>query len=911
MAAEVFISYSSKDRERVLAFSERLSAAGVSLWIDQAGIAGAQFYGEEIANAIDQCKILILMVTPVSVASDHVLREVYLAMDGKKELLPVFLEATTVPAALRYHLAGIHHIELYHGDEEERFRAILEALAGVGVRVAQALSGAAQAPAETSVLPEPEEERVEAPAASPVPNNLPTQLNRFIGREKEIEEVNALLESTRLLTLTGMGGSGKTRLALRIAGEWVDRYPDGVWLVELAALTTKDAALVTPTVASVVGVREEPGRPMAQTLAEFLRGKTLLLLLDNCEHLIDACARLAETLLRAAPNLRILATSREILGIAGESHWPVPSLSLPDPRRLEGRRGKVAPLVAQYEGVQLFLERARTVLPAFELKEENALAVAQVCRQLDGIPLAIELAAALVRVLKVDQIARRLDDRFRLLRGGSRTAMPRHQTLLAAIDSSYELLKEGEPALLRRLSVFAGGWPMEAAEAVCSGGEVDELEVLDLITRLVDKSLVVVDASDEGDPRYRMLETIRQYSRGKLAETGETAPFQVRHRDWFLDLAEQAEGRLRGPEQGEWLDRLEQEHDNLRLALQHSVESGASECALRLAAALWRFWHVRGYVQEGRERLAAALSAAGADAATPARSGALNGAGALAHDQGDLQQAAAFHEEALAVARECGARDCAAVALNNLGNVALDQGQYAEAAARYQEALALWRELKYKQGIAIVLNNLGSVAQDRGDYAEAASHYQESLALKRELGDEGGIASSLNNLAGVVLMQGDYEKASRLLEESLELFEKLGDLAKRAECLDTLARLAFTQGDLSRAAGLHGESLAVWNRLGNREGIAAALEGLACTRAPQRPGEAARLYGAAEALREVTGSPLSDAERTAYDSAVAAARAGVAPDEWEEAWAEGRRIALQESLDLATELLPGAPAVEA
>jgi predicted ATPase/transcriptional regulator with XRE-family HTH domain len=474
--------------------------------------------------------------------------------------------------------------------------------------------------------------------------DLPVPMTSFIGRARELAAVKQRFSSARLLTLTGPGGCGKTRLALQAAAELADKFADGVCFVELAPLG--DPRLVPQSVASALGVREEPTRPLPVTLIDTLHRRQLLLVLDNCEHLIAACAELAHILLSACPQLHVLATSREVLGVAGEMAWRVPPLASPDPQR-------PVPVehLLQYEAVQLFVERARTVQPTFTVTERNAAAVAQVCHRLDGIPLAIELAAARVKVLTVEQIAARLDDRFRLLTGGSRIALPRQQTLQAAIDWSYDLLSEPERRLWRRLSVFAGGWTLEAAEAVCAGAGLDAAEVLDRLTSLVDKSLVTVDAM-AGEARYRLLETIRQYGREKLERSGEAAVIRRQHLEWHVGLAERAEPELTGPDQAVWLEKLEAEHDNLRAALEWSqVEAQGEQIGLRVAAALWRFWLVHGHLREGRRWLEGML--AGSPEAWPAvRAKALYGAGALAEDQGDYAAARAFFAESLALRRE-------------------------------------------------------------------------------------------------------------------------------------------------------------------------------------------------------------------------------------------------------------------
>jgi predicted ATPase/class 3 adenylate cyclase/Tfp pilus assembly protein PilF len=773
-----------------------------------------------------------------------------------------------------------------------------------------------------------------------LPNNLPVQLTSFIGREREMADVKRSLATTRLLTLTGPGGTGKTRLALQVAADLLGEYPDGVWLVELAALV--EPALVPQAVASALGVREEPGRTLTETLADSLRPKQLLLVLDNCEHLVAASATLAHALLRACPQLQFLTTSREALGITGETVFRVPSLSLPDPQRLSPVED-----LSQYEAVRLFIDRSLMSQPRFAVTNENAPAVAQVCYRLDGIPLAIELAAARVKVLSVEQIAARLDDRFRLLTGGSRTALPRQQTLRASIDWSYDLLSEAERRLLRRLSVFAGGWTLGAAEAICAGDGIDAYEILDLLTQLVAKSLVSVD-EQEAEARYRLLETIRQYGAEQLRGSGEEAALRGRHRDWYLALAEEAEPELVGPAQGEWLDRLEGEHANLRAALGWSVEHGEAEAGLRLGGALGRFWGVRGYLTEGRERLTELLALAGGLGRTEVRSKALHAAGVLAQVQGDYRAARALYEECLVLHRELGNTGGTASSLNNLGQVAFHQGDYATARSLYEQALAIRRDLGDKRGIASSLNNLGGVAQEQGDfaaaralyeecllmarelgdrwgtavslnnlgkvaeyqgdYSAARSLYEECLVIERELGDRQGTAYSINNLGNVALYQGDYESASALYGEGLATLRELGDRQGIANSLGFLGLLAQKQGDHRRARDLYQESLALFEDAGGRLGIAACLERLGDVAGAQgQPALAARLFGAAEALREAIGASLSPADRDEHERLVAPARTALGEEAFAAAWAAGRAMTLDEATTCALENSSASP----
>lgn len=696
-----------------------------------------------------------------------------------------------------------------------------------------------------------------------LPNNLPAQLTSFIGRELEMVEVKKLLLTQRLVTLTGAGGSGKTRLALQVAADLLDDYPDGVWLVDLAALN--DPALVLQAVASAVGASEEPGRRLEDTLFDYLRSRKQLLILDNCEHLIGACAEVAEALLLGCPDLKILATSREALGVAGETSWRVPSLSLPP------RGASPSPeTLAGYEAVYLLVDRASQVVSNFQITRANAAAVAEICFRLDGIPLAIELAAAKLKVLTIDEINDRLEDRFALLTGGSRTALERQQTLRALVDWSYDLLTQPERVLLHRLSVFAGGFVLDAAEHVCSGNGVEQNEVLGLLGQLVDKSLVLAEG-EEDVSRYRLLETIRQYGREKLLESKEGSTLRARHRDWFLSVAERAEPNLEGRDQDVWLDRLEIEHDNFRAALEWSMRT-SDDAALRLAGALWRFWFGRGHWTEGRRWLEEALASAG-DRPTAMKGKAHDGAGGLAAIQGDygaardhfeaslaitrhledergilasllnLGNVAYIHslafshgpeplrrsdyEQALEIARDQQHDRGVLVSLHNLANVALTQGDFASARPPLEEALAIATRLGDKGAIAISAHLLGVVAQGQHDYTSAQSFFRQTLTITRELGVKWAISASLRDLGAVAQAQGDYPAARALHEEALEIARESGDRRVFAGSLLILGNLAYEQGDYSSARSCLEESLATARGVGDTGITAAALVSLA------------------------------------------------------------------------------------
>jgi predicted ATPase/DNA-binding NarL/FixJ family response regulator len=679
------------------------------------------------------------------------------------------------------------------------------------------------------------------------------ELSSFVGREKELAEVKRLVENSRLLTLTGSGGCGKTRLALAVASELVEEFEEGVWLVELAPLA--DPSLVPQAVASTVGVREQLGRSLTETLSYYLGSKKVLLILDNCEHLVEACAELAEALLQSCPELRVLATSREALGITGEVAWPVPSLSLPDLRRLPDIGS-----LPQYESACLFVERVVAVKPTFTLTEQNAPSVAQVCYRLDGIPLAIELAAARAKMFSVEDISERLDDCFRLLSAGSRTAMPRHKTLHATMDWSYELLSLEERALLRRLSVFAGGFTLEAAESVCAGQNLERDAVLEWLSHLVDKSLVLV-AKQDGEAHYRLLETVRQYGREKLSESGETEKFRERHAGYYLMLAEEAEPELKAEGQVAWLERLERARDNLRAAMRWLLGQGELEETARLGWALWLFWGIRGHFAEGRQSMEQALSAEG-DVAMPAsaRAKALYVAGMMANYQGDHSSAELLLEESLGLFRDLEDKLGSAYALSNTGFAALGQGQHQRAVTLIEEAVHLFLEEEEKWGAAMMFGFLAVARRDRGDHGRAKRLAERGLALSREVGERQAISAALYTLATLAQAERDHERARDLFEEGLTVSAELG----------------------------------------NETDVAHYLEGLAAVAASEdRRVRAALLWGAAEALLEKieVGVHTYVPDRFLHRSQVAAARGRLGEEAFEATWTQGRAMSLEETIE--------------
>jgi predicted ATPase/DNA-binding CsgD family transcriptional regulator len=626
-------------------------------------------------------------------------------------------------------------------------------------------------------------------------------------------------------------------------------------LVELAPLS--DPSLVPQAVASALGVREQPGRPLTETLSEYLASKKVLLVLDNCEHLIEACAELAESLLRSCPELRVLATSREALGIAGEVTRPVPSLSLPDLRRMPNTES-----LSRYESARLFVERTEAVKPTFALTEQNAPSVAKICYQLDGIPLAIELAAARAKVLSVEEISERLEDCFGLLTVGSRTALPRQRTLHATMDWSYDLLPEQERILFRRLSVFAGDFTLEAAELVCAGEDLRSDEVLNLLSHLVDKSLVLV-AEQDGEARYRLLETVRQYGWEKLSESGEEGRVRGRHAGHYLTLAEEAEPELKGEGQVAWLERFEREHDNLRSALRWLLERGESEKAARLGWALWLFWWIRGHFAEGQRSMEQAVSVAGS-AAIPAsaQAKALYVEGTMACGQGDPRSAEVLLEESAALFRELGDWRGVAYALGSAAVVAIIQERHERVIVYSEEATELFLEVGDKWGAAPMLGCSAVGWLNRGDRRRARSLAERGLALCHETGDKHGTSIALLTLAGAAQAERDYERARDLFEEGLSVSAVLGNEADIVHCVEGLATVAAAEGSMVHAA---------------------------------------RLWGAAEALLEKIEAVYTYVPDRSINRSKVAVRSKIDEAAWGAAWAEGRAMTPEQAVEYALE----------
>jgi predicted ATPase/class 3 adenylate cyclase len=636
------------------------------------------------------------------------------------------------------------------------------------------------------------------------PNNLPVQLTSFVGREKEIGEIKAELLEHHLVTLTGSGGTGKTRLALQVAADLLEDFAQGVWFVELAPLV--DPELIAQTVLASMGIGEQAGRAALEILREYLQEKKVLIVLDNCEHLIEASTKVANGLLNAAADLKILATSREALGVRGEASYQVPSLSLPDPKHMP-----VIESLTQYESVQLFIDRALLVASRFRLDKSNAVSIVQICRRLDGIPLAIELAAARIKLMSVEQIAARLDDRFRLLTGGARTALPRQQTLRALIDWSYDLLDQTERLLLQRLSVFAGGWTLEAAEHVCALIGIEADETLDLLAQLVNKSLVsVIECSDCGEMRYRMLETIRQYGREKLLEAGGSESIRVRHLEYFVELAERAEPELTRSNQAWWLNRLEEDLDNLRMALEWSL-AGEVRPGLRLVVASYLFWEARGNRRELSDWLRDLLERYPAEDALRSRALAIYAWRMSLQD--DLAQAFLVANQSLKIARTIQDRSAEAFSLLWLGVIAALQGYVESGTQSVEQSLSIYQSLEDKLGQAYAT---GWLCLNHNNMERSKALLIESLRLCRELGHLSGIANNLRALAQRLIWGGDFETPVSFLEEAGGLYRELGDLAGEASVLQIKGVLAYWKGDYPEASAYNEKAIELGEITGNR-----------------------------------------------------------------------------------------------
>lgn len=685
--------------------------------------------------------------------------------------------------------------------------------------------------------------------------NLPEMNTPFIGRHEELAKIKRFLEKTRLLTLTGVGGCGKTRLAQQAGAAALTTYQDGVWLVDLTAIT--DARLLPGSILTALAMSEEADRSPTETLAHTLEAKHLLLILDNCEHLLPACRQFVQGLLKACPKLSILATSRQRLKIEGETSWPVPSMITPDPEHLPAFNRLLV-----YDAIRFFVEWAKTYRSGFDLTPQNALSIVQLCTQLDGIPLAIELAASLIRVATTQQILSRLDDRLALLRGRLQEPPTRHQTLRAAIDWSYDLLTTQEQQLFQRLSVFAGGWTLEASEHICAGEGVSASDILYLLAQLEEKSLLLVEQQSD-QIRYRLPETLRQYSAEKLRETGQADHLRLRHLNWYLALVEAAEAQLATSEQKDWLERLERERHNIQAALHWAQRSGELEAAFRMGGALWQFWYHAGHIREGYhqcQELVSLVNAHQTHIAASVRAKALYGAGVIAWAYGNYDRAEQIGEQSLALYRGLNDLANSAQALYIMGLAARDAGHWAQAEDFSRESFECFQAAKDTRGMALALHNLGNTLRDQGCYEQATTLYTQSLELAQAGGFQQEAAIAQYYLGVTACLQGHARLAAERLILSLQGFRGLGLLWGIAQCIEGLAAAALMQGATPLSA---------------------------------------RLFGAGEVLREGTSSPMAAAGMRTNTFLVALAQKHAEEPAWHTELARGRTQPLEASLDEA------------
>ncbi|HLO31109.1 MAG TPA: adenylate/guanylate cyclase domain-containing protein [Anaerolineales bacterium] len=732
-------------------------------------------------------------------------------------------------------------------------------------------------------------------------HNLPMQLTSFIGREQEIAEARKLLSDTRILTLIGPGGTGKSRLCLQVAAEQISEFKDGVWLIELAQLA--DPRYVLSTIASTFNLRELQGAPLIDTLTDYLRAKQLLLVLDNCEHLIETCARLSSHFVRACPNLKIIASSREALGINGETVYHVPSLSLPPAPAAGdgGEDGGKSKSLMDYESTRLFTERARQANPQFALTADNAPSVAQICTRLDGIPLAIELAAARLKLFTPQQIAERLDDRFKLLTGGSRSALPRQQTLRALIDWSYLTLNEMEQDVLRRLAVFSGGWTFDAAESV-----VGEMEVMDGLSGLVNKSLVNVEEQD-GESRYRYLETIRQYAMEKLLESGEAVDIRDRHLAHFGEYTRRAEENFATAQRLLWLNRLEVEYDNIRSALGWALESHP-EAALQMVCSLAVFWLSRSYLTEGSNWCQAAIARAEAlSLAGPnmdhRRAQVYTALAMLSVNRGEHQTGQTAAKQGVALARGLDDKSILVRALNALGFTSVFLGEVRLAFDALHESEDICRKLGYREELANVLQALAYITMEvQGPDAteQLQSYMEESLALSQGSVDPEDALRTEGILARLAFYRSDLAEARKHADRMLDLHKKMGDQLGTTAHQSAMAHAARQLGNFEEALDLYRETIRDWQEIGHRGAVAHQLECIAyIAKAQEQGGRAVKLMSAADALREAGSSPRTPQERIEYDRELAGLRTGMDEEEFNLLWEEGQSMKMEQAIDFA------------
>jgi len=724
-----------------------------------------------------------------------------------------------------------------------------------------------------------------------MPNNLPQQATSFVGRERELDEVKALLGTARLITLLGMGGLGKTRLSLQVAAEVMPQYPDGAWFIDLTPI--RDEVHVVDEAARAIGVSEEPGRPLLQTLGAYLKAKRLLLILDNCEQVVHAAAELVAAILRAAPQVRVIASSREALRVPGEQTCPILPLPLP-------RKDDSLETLARSTAVRLFVERAQAHKPTFALTEKEAPAVAELVARLEGIPLALELAAARLRLLSVADINARLKDRYKVLTGGARTLQARQQTLRALVDWSYDLLNDSEKCVLDRLGAFVGGFDLEAAEAVCGADPVDALEVMDLIGSLIEKSLVMAEEREDGS-RYRMLETIREYALEKLEARGDVAPTAVRHCEYYFALAKKGNRGLEGPEQSQWIRRYENDIDNFRAAIALGLAGGIDPfISVKLAVSMVGFWTLRGYSSEGRRMIRAALALPAVLSLAPAHAWALYVGAVLATRQGDHAEASRMLEICLELRRGIGDPVQIAATLSTLSLARIQAGDTAGAAAAEAEALKLFRDQGDRIGEAIGLLHLGQIALFEGDTIRARAELQQALALSRQIGYQEVVGESELLLGEAAFAAGDLDVARTRFDASLTVCRDAADRHGEANALRWLGKTELESGNTTSARRQLDEALRAFDAFEMREELVGGLEDHSELAAAEgRGADAAALAAAAEQARSRLALARPARFEQRWQGLLSGLRESLAPDAFEDAWRRGQQWETKEAVKVA------------
>ncbi len=739
-----------------------------------------------------------------------------------------------------------------------------------------------------------------AQGKEPVVGNLPAQINSYVGREREINEIKELLKEKRLVTLTGAGGSGKTRLALQVAEELQWSYPDGTWLVELASI--REPSLVTQTIANILGIAEKKDIALDEVVKQYLSGKHLLLLIDNLEHLLESAPFISE-MLAAAPGLSVLGTSREPLHIYGEQEYPVQPLNLPDPN---GQWTSEA--LENVEAVKLFIQRAQAVNPGLSLDDEALQHLARICVRLDGLPLAIELCAPMVKVFPLSVIAKRIENNLDSIPEGPRDLPARQQTLIKTLQWSTDLLSKDEKYLFERLAVFSGGGTLNAIEAICANGISGN--VGNIISALVNKNLVLAQERKDGEIHFGTLETIRQYNQESLNQQNQLAILSKLHAEYYTDLAQRIEPQLTEMDQVRWLDMLEVEHDNLRSALECCRTSeGTAELGLKLAGSLEFFWAIRGLFQEGRERLSAALSRPGVTERTKARAKALHAEAHLAYMQGDYPLVRERLEESLSIYREIGpdGKRGTATVLITLGDKQTEVGEYESASTLMKEALEIMRELQDKKGIARALWQLGACEVRPGNFLQARQYFEEALPLLRQIGDNSNTAIALSGLAEIAIREGDFEQATIFEEESLAMRKEMDEPWGIAVSLGNFAWIALRRDDLEEAERFVKESLKLRRDIEDRGGCAWCLEKLAeislvvgqREHSKEQFQRAAKLFGAAEGMREPVDSSIDLVDMPEYERQVATVKSHLVENEFKFAWDRGHSLTMGQAINFA------------